>query len=90
MEPLNTPPYYVFIGKQGVDTFIGGIRINHNMQVLSKGLYPIKNLYAVGVSTSGWANSGYANFGSCLGLSLYSGYTAGRLAAEAAMKSKPK
>ena len=85
LEPLTTPPYYAFMGKQGVDTFVGGIRINHNMQVLNKELYPIRNLYAAGVATSGWANNGYANMGSCLGLSLYSGYTAGRLAAEAAL-----
>jgi fumarate reductase flavoprotein subunit len=83
--PLTAAPYYIFKGFQGIDTCIGGILIDHNMRVLNKKHYPIKNLYATGVCTSGWANNGYAFMGTCLGASLFSGYSAGKLAAEEAM-----
>ena len=85
--PLTTAPYYIFKGYQGIDTCIGGILIDHNMRVLDKKHRPIKNLYAAGVCTSGWANNGYAFMGTCLGGSvLFGGYSAGKLAAEEAMK----
>lgn len=84
--PLTTPPYYVFKGFQGIDTCIGGILIDHNMRVLDKKHYPIKNLYAAGVCTSGWANNGYSFTSTCLGSTLWGGYSAGELAAKMAMK----
>lgn len=80
--PLTTPPYYVFEGLQGIDTCVGGITIDHNMRVLNKELYPIKNLYAAGVCTSGWANNGYGFFGTCLSLTSFSGWYAGKAAAD--------
>jgi succinate dehydrogenase/fumarate reductase flavoprotein subunit len=84
--PLTTPPYYIFKGFQGIDTCIGGILIDHNMRVLNEQHRPIKYLYAAAVCTSGWANNGYAFMGTCLGSSLFGGYSAGKLAAEEAMK----
>jgi fumarate reductase flavoprotein subunit len=84
--PLTKPPYYVFKGYQGIDTPVGGILIDHNMRVLDKRHYPIKNLYAAGVCTSGWANNGYGFAGTCLGSSLFGGFSAGKLAAEEAVK----
>ncbi len=80
--PLTKPPYYVFEGLQGIDTCVGGITIDHNMRVLNKDSYPIKNLYAAGVCTSGWANNGYGFFGTCLSLTSFSGWYAGKAAAE--------
>lgn len=84
--PLKTAPYYIFKGFQGIDTCVGGILIDHNMRVLDKKHYPIQNLYAAGVCTSGWANNGYSFMGTCLGITLFGGYSAGRLAAEEAMR----
>jgi fumarate reductase flavoprotein subunit len=86
--PLKKAPYYVFKGYQGIDTCIGGILIDHNMRVLDKKQYPIKNLYAAGVCTSGWTNNGYAFMGTCLGSTLFGGYSAGKLAAEEAIKQR--
>jgi fumarate reductase flavoprotein subunit len=87
--PLTKPPYYVFKGYQGIDTPVGGILIDHNMRVLDKKHYPIKNLYAAGVCTSGWANNGYGFMGTCLSSSLFGGFSVGKLAAEEALKSNP-
>ncbi|MGI5971657.1 MAG: FAD-dependent oxidoreductase [Oscillospiraceae bacterium] len=86
--PLTTPPYYVFEGQQGIDTCIGGITIDHNTRVLNKELRPIKNLYAAGACTSGWANNAYGFFGSCMSLSFFSGWYAGREAALNARKNE--
>jgi len=80
--PLETPPYYVFQGPSGVDTFIGGIHINHRLEVIDKNQRAIPGLYAAGVCTSGWLNGGYAFYGSELGFTLYSGRTAGTNAAK--------
>lgn len=79
---LDTPPYYVFKAPSGVDTCIGGININYNLQVIDPDHRPIKGLYAAGVCTSGWLNVGYAYYGSELSFTLYSGRTAGQKAAE--------
>jgi succinate dehydrogenase/fumarate reductase flavoprotein subunit len=80
--PLTTPPYYVFKGYQGIDTCVGGLRINHRLEVLNKALYPIKNLYAAGVVTGGWLNQGYGFWGTEMSFTIYSGYTAGKAAAD--------
>ena len=80
--PLRTPPYYAILAHQGVDACIGGIRISHRMEVLDKELRPIGGLYAAGVATSGWLGpAGYSFSGSELGFSLFSGYTAAKIAA---------
>ena len=79
--PLETPPYYVFQGPSGIDTCIGGIHINHRLEVIDKKQRPIPGLYAAGVCTSGWLNRGYAFYGSELSFSLYSGRAAGTNAA---------
>ena len=84
--PLTTAPYYIFKGYQAIDICIGGILIDHNMRVLDKEHRPIKNLYAVGACTSGWVNNGYSFMGTCLSIALFGGYSAGKLAAEEAMK----
>ncbi|MDR1572205.1 MAG: FAD-dependent oxidoreductase [Clostridiales Family XIII bacterium] len=79
--PLESPPYYVFQAPSGIDTCIGGIRVNYRLNVVDPGLRPIKGLYAAGVCTSGWLNVGYAYFGSELSFTLYSGRMAGKNAA---------
>jgi predicted oxidoreductase len=72
----------VFEGLQGIDTCVGGIAIDHNMRVLNRASYPIQNLYAAGVCTSGWANNGYGFFGTCLSIASFSGWYAGKAAAD--------
>lgn len=82
--PLSTPPYYVVRCCNFMDSAFGGIRISHKMEVLNQEALPIKGLYAVGIQTSGWLGSqGLGGLdGMCFGLSIYSGFTAGRSAAE--------
>jgi succinate dehydrogenase/fumarate reductase flavoprotein subunit len=53
------------------------------MQVLNKSLKPIKGLYAAGVVTGGWLAHNYGFFGSEMSFTTFSGYTAGKIAAEA-------
>jgi fumarate reductase flavoprotein subunit len=82
--PLRTPPYYAALGRQGFDVAIGGIKINHHMEVLNKDDNPIRGLYAVGNDAGGAQGDTY-NFGlpgSSLGFALSSGF----IAAENAVK----
>jgi fumarate reductase flavoprotein subunit len=80
--PVKTPPFYVIPGLPGVDTFLGGIRVDHCQRVLREDWTPIKGLYAAGTGTGGWINTGYGYPGTCFGYSTYSGYAAGGNAAE--------
>lgn len=57
--PLRTPPYYAVKCSAHFLTTIGGIKINHRMEVLDKKQIPIKGLYAVGNDTGGWSSSTY-------------------------------
>jgi len=86
LYPIKTPPFYCFKAKQGVDTFMGGISINHYQQVMGLSESPIKNLYASGIGTSGFLGHSYAFCGTEFGYSLYSGWAAGRNAARAIKK----
>ena len=69
-------------GLQGVDTFIGGIKVDHNQRILREDWTPIMGLYGAGTGTGGWVNTGYGYPGTCFGYSMYSGYSAGSNAAE--------
>lgn len=80
--PLTTPPYYALQGYSGIDTCIGGIRTNHNLEVVNKKEAPIKGLYAAGVAVGNWLGIGYGPFGSCFSFTTYSGYAAGKNAAK--------
>lgn len=79
--PLTTPPYYALQGYSGIDTCIGGIRTNHNLEVVNRKHVPIKGLYAAGVAVGNWLSIGYGPFGSCFSFATYSGYAAGKNAA---------
>jgi fumarate reductase flavoprotein subunit len=82
--PLRTPPYYAALGRQGFDVAIGGIKINHHMEVLNKDETPIRGLYAIGNDAGGAQGDTY-NFGlpgSSFGFALSSGF----IAAENAVK----
>lgn len=79
--PVENAPYYVIRGESGIDTCLGGLKINNHQQVVDKNGDSIPGLYAAGVMCSGWFNNLYAFFGSEMSFVLYSGREA---AAEAA------
>lgn len=80
--PLINPPYYALQGYSGIDTCIGGLRTNHNLEVVNKKEAPIKGLYAAGVCVGNWLGVGYAFYGSEFSFTQYSGYAAGKNAAK--------
>ena len=77
MLPLTTPPYYIYRGPSGIDTCIGGLKIDDRQRVLDKDGRVIQGLFAAGVLTSGWCARNYAFFGSEMSYTIYSGRTAG-------------
>jgi fumarate reductase flavoprotein subunit len=88
MVPLSKPPYYAMKCYPGFLGTIGGIKINHRMEVISVRGEPIPGLYAAGVDTGGWESDYYcaALSGTTFGFALNSG----RIAAENAVKSISK
>ncbi len=88
LTPLRTPPYYAMECHPGFIGTIGGIKINHLMEVINTQGKPIPGLYAVGVDTGGWESETYCAIlaGSTFGFALNSG----RIAAENAVKSLSK
>ncbi len=84
LQPLRTPPYHAIIGHPFFTTTIGGIKINHKMEVLNHQDMPIKGLYAAGVDAGGWVSDTYCAHlaGSAFGFALNSG----RIAAENAVR----
>lgn len=79
--PLTEFPMYVMVGKQGIDTPIGGLRIDHNQRVVTPDVKPIPSLYGCGILTGGWMGRNYGFFGSEMSYVTYSGYAAGENAA---------
>lgn len=63
MQPINTAPYYVV--KTGVDLLFtwGGIRCDHNYQVLNANREPIPGLYSAGNDGSGNVDGDTYHFG---------------------------
>jgi len=79
LVPLRMPPFY---GMKCVPSFhgtIGGIKINHRMEVLDQKNNPIPGLYAGGIDTGGWESETYCLTlsGSAFGFALNSGRIAG-------------
>lgn len=79
LMPLRTPPFYALKCYQGFLGTIGGIKINHHMEVLDHNDDPIPGLYAVGCAAGGWESDTYclALSGSAFGFALNSGRIAG-------------
>jgi fumarate reductase flavoprotein subunit len=80
LQPLRIPPYYAFKCVQSFHGTIGGIKINHRMEVLNQQGNPIPGLYAGGIDTGGWESDTY-----CLTLSgsaFAFALNSGRIAAE--------
>jgi fumarate reductase flavoprotein subunit len=82
MTALNTSPYYVLAGPSGVDTFIGGLKIDHLQRVLDRDDRPIPGLFAAGVLTSGYLSTFYGFPGTENSYTLYSGQEAGYIATD--------
>ncbi len=77
--PLRTPPFYAMKCHVGFIGTIGGIKINHRMEVLDLKDRPIQGLYAAGVDTGGWESDTYCArlSGSTFGFAINSGRIAG-------------
>ena len=79
LMPLRTPPYYAIKCCQAFLNTIGGIKINHHMEVLNDQDKPIPGLYAAGVDTGGWESDTYCIIlaGATFGFAINSGRIAG-------------
>lgn len=71
--PVERAPYYVIRGESGIDTCLGGLKINNHQKVVNKDGEAIPGLYAAGVMCSGWFNNLYTFFGSEMSFTIYSG-----------------
>ena len=84
LQALRTPPYYAIRCYLACLDSIGGIKINHHMEVLNRRDNPFPGLYAGGDCAGGWESNTYCILlpGSALGFAINSG----RMAAENAIK----
>ena len=83
LTALRNPPFYAIKCCLGFLGTIGGIKINHRMEVLNHQDNPISGLYAAGVDTGGWESYTYCSLlsGSTFGFAINSGRIAGENAA---------
>ncbi len=79
LMPIRTLPFYGFRCVQSFHGTIGGIKINHRMEVLNQEHRPIAGLYAGGIDTGGWESETYCLTlsGSAFGFAINSGRIAG-------------
>ena len=79
LSALRTPPYYAVKCHSAFLGTIGGIKINHCMEVLNSEDDPIPGLYSVGADTGGWEWDTYNILlsGSTFGFAINSGRIAG-------------
>jgi fumarate reductase flavoprotein subunit len=84
LKPLNKPPFYALRCGQAFHGTVGGIKINHLMEVLDKKDVPIRGLYAAGNDTGGWTSDTYSYVlsGTALAFAINSSRIAGENAAE--------
>jgi fumarate reductase flavoprotein subunit len=84
LKPLLTPPYYAVKCYMHFLTTMGGIKINHRMEVLNKSDDPIRGLYAAGDCAGGLESDSYCMVlsSSGLGFAINSGRIAGENAVE--------
>ncbi len=79
LQALRTPPYYAVRCYLCFLTTVGGIKINHHMEVLDEQDKPIPGLYAGGDTTGGWESDTYCIHlsGSAFGFAVNSGRISG-------------
>lgn len=84
LQALREPPYYAIRCYLSFLDTVGGIKINHRMEVLNNQDNPIPGLYAGGNTAGGWQSDTYciSLAGSTLGFAVNSGRIAGENAAE--------
>jgi fumarate reductase flavoprotein subunit len=80
LNPVRTPPYYACRCYPGFLVTIGGIKINHRMEVVKPDNSVIEGLYAAGITTGGWSGNPYniALPGTGCGFPVYMGRIAGK------------
>jgi fumarate reductase flavoprotein subunit len=83
LQPLRTPPFYALRCTQAHHGTLGGIKINHHMEVVTTDNKAIPGLYASGNDVSGWVVGSYPHHltGSALSFALNSARIAGESAA---------
>ncbi|HEX7475465.1 MAG TPA: FAD-binding protein, partial [Dehalococcoidales bacterium] len=89
LKAFRTPPFYACRCYPGFLVTIGGIKINHRMEVVKPDNSPIPGLYAVGITTGGWSGATY-NIGlpgAGCGFPIYAGRIAGENAAAGRLNS---
>jgi fumarate reductase flavoprotein subunit len=84
LEALREPPYYAVKFHQTLLDTMGGIKTNHQMEILDHEDNPIPGLYGAGVCVGGYTSAAYCYMlsGTMFGFALNSG----RIAAENAVK----
>ena len=84
LQALRTPPYCAVKCHHSLGNTLGGIKINHRMEVISNQDHPIQGLYAGGDATGGWESDTYcmALAGSAFGFAINSGRIAGENASK--------
>jgi fumarate reductase flavoprotein subunit len=89
LEALRVPPYYAIAACPSFTTTLGGIKVNHRMEVINKNDEIIPGLYAGGDTVGGWESETYCGIlsGSGLGFCLNSGRIAGESASKYIMES---
>lgn len=77
LMPVESGPFYAIRAWQGIDSIIGGISVNHKLQVLNEELDPIPGLYSAGIGAGEILGGSYGFPGSESSYSMTSGYIAG-------------
>ena len=90
MKPVRTPPFYAIKGHPTHVGSLGGIKINHNMEVVDQNDEPIVGLYAAGSDTGGWEGDTYCLIltGSTFAFAISSGRIAGENAVDFLKRNK--
>ena len=88
--PLRTPPYYAIKNKLSLLVTHGGLKINHNMEVLDNQGDSIQGLYAAGNDTGDVDSDSYNITlpGHSFGFAINTGRIAGESAAEFVLRIK--
>lgn len=88
--PLRTPPYYAIQNRLSLLVTHGGLKINHNMEVLDNQGNSIQGLYAAGNDTGDVDSNSYnvALPGHSLGFAINTGRIAGESATEFVLRVK--
>lgn len=76
LRPVRTAPFYAVRINRNFDVTMGGISVNHNLEVLKPDQSPIPGLYAAGDVASNWMGTEYGPLFSSFAWAMNSGYLA--------------